>query len=269
MNAYFSTKNSKASRALKRALEPGHRLLASLARLRSTTSATFSLGSWGPPWPNPGSAPGTGTFRYQFLNVFTVSLLLKSRICCSKWRSATRLWNQTTSYHQRHITTWQNDTVFVYRNGHYFTKRITYWRYRSQGCTPCVFLMYVGWGGGGGVKRLQRQAGRWARGRRFKSWQPTSAETCLWGRRLAAMLALYTSKGVAPKVNLKECISHTSPPSANKAEPTLVLKPREDVTRIPKHWYQWPRWDGWLFIVDKLHGRKTPLILRFLSSTPT
>ena len=47
-NAYLSIKNPKASRALKRALDPGRRMLASLARLRFTTSATFGLRSWGP-----------------------------------------------------------------------------------------------------------------------------------------------------------------------------------------------------------------------------
>ena len=48
-NAYLSIKNPKASRALKRALDPGRRMLASLARLRFATSATFGLRSWGPP----------------------------------------------------------------------------------------------------------------------------------------------------------------------------------------------------------------------------
>ena len=28
---------------------------------------------------------------------------------------------------------------------------------------------------------------------------------------------------------------------ANKAEPTLALKPRGDLTRNPKQWYQWPQ----------------------------
>ena len=63
-----------------------------------------------------------------------------------------------------------------------------------------------------------------------KSWHPTSAKTCMWGRQLAAMLTLYTGKGVAPEVNLRECISCTPPQSANKAEPTLALTPREDIT---------------------------------------
>ena len=48
-NAYLSIKNPKASRALKRALDPGRRMLASLARLRFAMSATFGLKSWAPP----------------------------------------------------------------------------------------------------------------------------------------------------------------------------------------------------------------------------
>ena len=48
-NAYLSIKNPKASRALKRALDPGCRMLASLARLSFAMSATFGLRSWGPP----------------------------------------------------------------------------------------------------------------------------------------------------------------------------------------------------------------------------
>ena len=47
--AYLSIKNPKASRALKRALDPSRRLLASLARLRFATSATFGLRGLGPP----------------------------------------------------------------------------------------------------------------------------------------------------------------------------------------------------------------------------
>ena len=48
-NAYLSIKNPKASRALKRALDPGRRMLTSLARLCFAMSATFGLRSWGPP----------------------------------------------------------------------------------------------------------------------------------------------------------------------------------------------------------------------------
>ena len=46
---------------------------------------------------------------------------------------------------------------------------------------------------------------------------PTPAETCMWGKRPAAMLAIYTGKSVTPEVNLREHISCMSPPSTNKA----------------------------------------------------
>ena len=48
-NAYLSIKNPKASRALKQALDPGRKLLASLAQLRFATSAIFGLSTWAPP----------------------------------------------------------------------------------------------------------------------------------------------------------------------------------------------------------------------------
>ena len=48
-NAYLSIKNPKASRARLRALDPGCKLLASLARLHFATSATFGLRTWAPP----------------------------------------------------------------------------------------------------------------------------------------------------------------------------------------------------------------------------
>ena len=48
-------------------------------------------------------------------------------------------------------------------------------------------------------------------------------------------------QGVAPEVNLRERISRMPPQSSNKAEPTLALKPRGDVTRSPKQLYPWPQ----------------------------
>ena len=48
-NACLSIKNPKASRALKRALDPSRRMLTSLAQLRFATLATFSLRSCPPP----------------------------------------------------------------------------------------------------------------------------------------------------------------------------------------------------------------------------
>ena len=46
---------------------------------------------------------------------------------------------------------------------------------------------------------------------------PTSAETCMWGKRLAAMPAIYTGRGVTPEVNLRVHISCMPPQSSNKA----------------------------------------------------
>ena len=74
------------------------------------------------------------------------------------------------------------------------------------------------------------------------------------GKLLAAMLALYTGKGVAPEVNFREHILRTPPPSANKAEPTLALKPRGDVTRSPKQGYQRPH--KWTCVQQKFFKRK-------------
>ena len=43
-----------------------------------------------------------------------------------------------------------------------------------------------------------------------------------------------------PEVNLREHISCTPPQSSNKAELTLALKPRGDITS-PKQGYEWPQ----------------------------
>ena len=48
------------------------------------------------------------------------------------------------------------------------------------------------------------------------------------------------SAGIAPEVNVREHATHMPLPSVNKAEPTVDLKPRGDVTRSSKQGYQWP-----------------------------
>ena len=68
---------------------------------------------------------------------------------------------------------------------------------------------------------------------------PTSAETHMWGKQPAAMLAIYTGSGVTPEVNLRERICHMPPQGSNKTEPTLAVKPRGDVTRSLKQGHQW------------------------------
>ena len=57
----------------------------------------------------------------------------------------------------------------------------------------------------------------------------------MWGKWPAAMLAIYTGTGVTPEVNLKE---HRSIYQRVDQSSTLDLKPREDITRSPKQWYQ-------------------------------
>ena len=74
------------------------------------------------------------------------------------------------------------------------------------------------------------------------------------GKQPAAMLAIYTSRGVTPEVNLRERISHTPLQSSNKAEPTLALKPRGDLTRSLKQGYQWPQ--KWTCVQQKFKRKK-------------
>ena len=62
---------------------------------------------------------------------------------------------------------------------------------------------------------------------------PTSAHAC---EEVTKRLA-----SVAPEVDLRECTLHSPPQKVNKAEPTLALKPRGDVTRNLKQGYQWPQ----------------------------
>ena len=57
----------------------------------------------------------------------------------------------------------------------------------------------------------------------------------------SAVLAAQRSARVAPEVDLRECTLHSPLQKANKAEPTLALKPRGDVTAWDKkQGYQWP-----------------------------
>ena len=68
------------------------------------------------------------------------------------------------------------------------------------------------------------------------------------------MLAIYTGRGVTPEVTVREHISHMPQQSLNKAEPTLALKPRGDITRSPKQGYQWPQ--KWTCVQQKIFLKK-------------
>ena len=59
---------------------------------------------------------------------------------------------------------------------------------------------------------------------------------------------------VAPEVDLGECTLHLPLQKVNKAEPTLALNPRGDVTRNPKQWYQWPQ--KRTYVCQKLSKKK-------------
>ena len=69
------------------------------------------------------------------------------------------------------------------------------------------------------------------------------------------MLAIYTGRDVIPEVNLREHISCMPPQSLNRAEPTLALKPRADITRSPKQGYQWPQ--KWTCVQQKILKTQT------------
>ena len=53
------------------------------------------------------------------------------------------------------------------------------------------------------------------------------------GKLPAVMQAVKRSAHVVPEVDLKECTLHSPPQKENKIEPTLALRPREDITRSP------------------------------------
>ena len=63
----------------------------------------------------------------------------------------------------------------------------------------------------------------------------------MWGQDLAAPPATKRLASVASEVDLGECTLHLPLQKVNKAEPTLALKPRGDVTRNPKQGCQWPQ----------------------------
>ena len=55
--------------------------------------------------------------------------------------------------------------------------------------------------------------------------------------------------------------TRTPPPSVNKAEPTLALKPRGDVTRSPKQGYQWPHKKGLMSSKNFKKKKKKKMLL--------
>ena len=54
----------------------------------------------------------------------------------------------------------------------------------------------------------------------------------MWGKRLAAMLAICTGKGVTPEVNLREPISCMPLPSASKDAHSGFSNPEETSAEV-------------------------------------
>ena len=63
------------------------------------------------------------------------------------------------------------------------------------------------------------------------------------GKWLATLPVAKRSSHLAPDVDLGECTLHLPLPKVNKAEPTLALKPRGEVTRNPKWGTSGPKKD--------------------------
>ena len=80
-NAYLIVRNVRASRALRRALDPSQYYtarfarLTSLAQLRFATSAKSRKKILGPPWPNPRSATGPSIYFRLFMICHICSII--------------------------------------------------------------------------------------------------------------------------------------------------------------------------------------------------
>ena len=92
--------------------------------------------------------------------------------------------------------------------------------------------------GPGLAQLVERLAHRYSESTSSNPGNLTSATVC--GDRTSCAPVAKRLVSVAPEVDLGECTLHSPPQKVNKAEPTLALNPRGDVTRNPKQRYQWP-----------------------------
>ena len=86
--------------------------------------------------------------------------------------------------------------------------------------------------GPGLAQLVERLAHRYSESMSSNPGNLTFATVC--GDRTGCMQATKRLASVAPEVDLEECTLHLPLQKANKAEPTLALSPRGDVTRNPK-----------------------------------
>ena len=95
------------------------------------------------------------------------------------------------------------------------------------------------WSVGPGLAQLvERLTHRYSESTSSNPSNLTSATVC-WDRTVWCWLSKRLTY-VVPEVDLGQCTLHSPPQKANKAEPTVALKPSGDVTRNPKQGYQWP-----------------------------
>ena len=93
--------------------------------------------------------------------------------------------------------------------------------------------------GPGLAQLVERLAHRYSESTSSNPSNLTTTTVC--GDRTSCVPAAKKLASVAPEVDLRECTLHSPPQKVNKAEPTLALNPRGDVTRNPKQGYQWPQ----------------------------
>ena len=93
--------------------------------------------------------------------------------------------------------------------------------------------------GPGLAQLVERLTHRYSESMSSNSGNLTSATVC--GDRTGYAPAAKRSASVAPEVDLRECTLHSPLQKVNKAEPTLALNPRGNVTRNPKQGYKWPQ----------------------------
>ena len=76
---------------------------------------------------------------------------------------------------------------------------------------------------------------------RVPIWAKSHLCTCMWGSDRLRAGRQEVGKCSTRGESWGMYITFASAKIANKAEPTLALKPRGDVTRNPKQGYQWPQ----------------------------
>ena len=103
---------------------------------------------------------------------------------------------------------------------------------------PCPLCFWI---------KVFHKPGRWHNGSAFVfcpgdcpfKFEPSLTSAHAYREMTDCVLASKRLASVAPEVDLRNVHYICHPKNVNKAEPTLALKPRGDITRNPKQGYQW------------------------------